>query len=370
MKSKSRAILKMATLLFCLTLALAFTVEAQNREQYVISAKAGGINLVSGDVTVRREGAKEEKRLTAKDDLESGDVVSTGAGARVEVLLNPGSYLRVGENAEFELTDASLDSLLVNLRRGNAIIEVASAEDVKVAINIVTPQSNVLITKGGIYRFNVLPNQITEIFVRKGRLLLGKGAENRVKGGQKVVMRDGRSEVAKFDKKEQDTLDEWSKDRAKTLARANAQLQARALIAAFKNLNTWDAWSMYSASYSGWGAWIYNPSYNSYCFFPTHGRGWSSPYGHTYTNTGGWTGGSNPYYPTPGTPGTGTGGGTGGGGSTGSGNGGGSGSSPSTPPPASPPSMPSSPPPVSQPPSLPREMPSEPAPRREYTTQP
>ncbi|HEX8888035.1 MAG TPA: FecR domain-containing protein [Pyrinomonadaceae bacterium] len=358
MKSGLRAILKVAGLLLCFALAVTMSVEAQNREKYVISAKAGGINQVTGDVTLRREGAKSEQRVTSSDDLESGDVVSTGVDGRIEVLLNPGSYLRVGANAEFELTDASLDSLEVNLHQGNAIIEVASADGIQVAINIVTPQSNVLITKGGIYRFNVLPGETTEIFVRKGRLLLGKGDENRVKGGQKIVMRQGRSEVAKFDKKEQDTLDEWSKERAKTLARANAQLQARSLSAAFRSLNTWD---IYSAAYSG--AWVFNPSFNSYCFFPISGRGWSSPYGYGYTNTGGWTGGANPYNPPTGNNG---------GGSTGSGNGNGGGSNNPTPPPTYTTPTPSLPPPVvSQPPSPPpREMPSEPAPHREYTREP
>ena len=368
MKSGLRAILKMAGLLLCFALTV-MTIEAQNREKYVISAKAGGINQVAGDVTVRREGAKSEQRLTLSDDLKSGDVVSTGVDGRVEVLLNPGSYMRVGAHAEFELTDASLDSLLVNLRQGNAIIEVASADDIKVAINIITPQSNVLITKGGIYRFNVLPGETTEIFVRKGRLLLlDKGVENRVKSGQKVVMRQGRSEVVKFDKKEQDTLDEWSKERAKTLARANAQLRVRSIYAAFRSLSAWD---IYSAAYSG--AWIYNPSFNSYCFFPMGRRSWSSPYGYGFTNTGGWAGGTNPYYPPTSGTGGGGGGSTGSGGGNGGGSGGGSGSNnPSSPPPTYTPPMPSSPPPVAAPLSSPppREMPSEPAPRREYTKEP
>lgn len=364
MKSGLGPILKVAGLLLCFALAGTMTVEAQNREKYVISAKAGGINQVTGDVTVRREGAKTERRLMSSDDLESGDIVSTGVDGRIEVLLNPGSYMRVSANAEFELTDTSLDSLVINIHRGNAIVEVASADDIKMAINIVTPQSNVLITKGGIYRFNVLPNETTEIFVRKGKLLLGKGVENQVKGGQKVVMRYGRTEVAKFDKKEQDTLDEWSKDRAKMLARANAQLQVRNLYAAFRSLNTWSLMGINTSPGSWLGAWVYNPTYNSYCFFPINGRGWSSPYGYGYTNTG-WTGGANPYSP----PTSGTGGGATG---SGSGNGGGSGSSnPSSPPPTYTPPTPSAPPVVSQPPSPPpREAPSEPAPQREYTRQP
>src|SRR5207253_8732298 len=181
MKSGLRAIMKVTGLALCLALAVTATVQAQNREKYVISAKAGGINLVSGDVTVRHEGAKTRQALTAKDDLGSGDVVLTGQGGRVEVLLNPGSYMRVSENSEFELTDASLDALQVKLSSGSAILEVGSADGVKVAINVVTPQSSVLITKGGIYRFNVSPGEMTEIFVRKGKLLLGKGVENQIK---------------------------------------------------------------------------------------------------------------------------------------------------------------------------------------------
>src|SRR4051794_4928253 len=104
MKSGLRAVLHVAGLVLCL--ALVATVQAQTRDKYVISAKAGVVNLSSGDVTVRREGIKGERRLTSKDDLESGDIVSTGVGGRMEMLLNPGSYMRVDENSEFELTDA------------------------------------------------------------------------------------------------------------------------------------------------------------------------------------------------------------------------------------------------------------------------
>jgi hypothetical protein len=325
---------------------------------------------------VRRAGTQVDKRLLSQDDLESGDIVSTGAGGRVEVLLNPGSYMRVNENAEFELTDASLDSLQVNLHKGNTIIEVASADNVQVAINIVTPQSNVTITKGGIYRFNVLPNEMTEIFVRKGSLQVGQGKENRLKGGQKVVMRSNQVEIAKFDKKEQDALDLWSKERAKLLAKANEQLQSRSVIAAFGSLtqSSWDAVNLFSAAYSGTGAWVYSPRNNSYCFFPLGGGSWSSPYGHSYTNGGTLVPGANPNgYQTPG--GGGSGGGSGGSTASGGGNGGnggnGGGSNPATPPPSSPPPMPASPPAMAQPPSPPaREMPSEPGPRREYTREP
>ncbi|MGH9962706.1 MAG: hypothetical protein ACREBC_37260, partial [Pyrinomonadaceae bacterium] len=102
---------------------------AQERERFVISAKAGGINAVTGRTRVHAPGSSEWELLTIKDNLEAGYVVNTGVDGRLEMLLNPGSYLRVGENSEFELTNNSLDNLEVRLIRGTAIVEATGADD-------------------------------------------------------------------------------------------------------------------------------------------------------------------------------------------------------------------------------------------------
>src|SRR6266545_5110949 len=92
--------------LYLLTFAATFVLsaslagQAQNREKFVISARAGGINAVTGQTSVHGKGNAEWQQLTIKEDLSAGDVVSTAADGRVEMLLNPGSYLRVGENSE------------------------------------------------------------------------------------------------------------------------------------------------------------------------------------------------------------------------------------------------------------------------------
>ena len=106
-----------------LMLSAALVLNAQNREKFVISAKAGGVNAVSGRAEVRPFRGADWALLNITDDLKAGDLVKTGKDGRVEMLLNPGSYLRVGENSEFELTDNSLENLEVRLIRGTAIIE-------------------------------------------------------------------------------------------------------------------------------------------------------------------------------------------------------------------------------------------------------
>jgi hypothetical protein len=83
--------------LVALAVFLAPLGQAQNREKFGISAKAGGVNSVTGRVMVARVG-QAPQLLSSQDDLASGDVVTTGANSQAEVLLNPGSYLRVAEN--------------------------------------------------------------------------------------------------------------------------------------------------------------------------------------------------------------------------------------------------------------------------------
>ena len=297
---------------------------AQDREKYIISAKAGGINLVSGNVRVQRKGQESAGELTSSDELESGDRVLTGWAGRVEVLLNPGSYMRVDENSEVELADASLDTLRIKLIKGSAVVEVAGADGVRFEINIDTPHTSALIVRSGIYRFSIPAGERTEIFVRKGRLFFGTGLTARVKDGQKVVINGAATEVAKFDKKSQDAFDLWSKERARTLAHANSKLKTRSLVAAMDDYHSrvWMRGGLnFPGRYYGMGLWIYNSRLGGYCFLPLGGGFWSSPYGYDYP-TRFWYGGYNPWggvtaqgnnYPRPGTGGNDpTGGGTGG----------------------------------------------------------
>ena len=113
--------LKVVTVVVAI-LSLSMLAQAQNRERFGISAKAGGVNSVSGQVMVTREG-QGPQLLTSHDELVSGDIVRTGFGGQAEILLNPGTYCRLAENTEFVLVDSSLENLLVRLNRGSVIIE-------------------------------------------------------------------------------------------------------------------------------------------------------------------------------------------------------------------------------------------------------
>jgi hypothetical protein len=285
--------------LAALVLALPLTGLAQNREKFVISARAGGVNAVTGRATMLPHGYSEWKQLTIKEDLETGDVVRTDLDGRVEMLLNPGSYLRIGENSEFELADNSLENLEVRVIRGTAIVEVTGTDDEELFIGITTPHTRMSIIRRGLYRVNVVPGDTTELIVRKGRVML-EGSHTKVKGGNKVVFSSGSFSVAKLenaDKKNWDKLENWSKDRAQALAKANSQISGRTLntfASSFRN-----DWS-YAGLWGRSGVWLFSPNFSCYTFIPFY-NAYGSPYGGFYTRSffGGGPGWGAGIYPGP-----------------------------------------------------------------------
>lgn len=256
---------------------------AQNREKFVISAKAGGINAITGQASVHSKGDRDWHQLSITDDLTSGDRVRTAYDGRIEILLNPGSYLRVGGNSEVELLDNTLENLEVRLLRGTAIVEATGADGLELNISISTPHTKLAIVRQGLYRLSVVPGDATELIVRKGRVILSD-SHTKVKGGNKVIFSATNVSVAKLTKeekklKDKEQVDVWSKERAETLAKANRRINERMLFSAFASFRDTDPFSR-----GRLGLWFFNTRAGCYTFLPFY-YGWSSPYGNSYWTT-------------------------------------------------------------------------------------
>jgi hypothetical protein len=270
-------IVSVAVVLCCCSINL-----AQNREKFVISAKAGGINAITGQASVHGRGDTDWQQLMITDDLDAGDRVRTAFDGRVEILLNPGSYLRVGGNSEVELSDNTLENLELRLIRGTAIVEATGADGLELNINISTPHTKLAIVRQGLYRLNVVPGDATELIVRKGRVILSD-THTKVKGGNKVVFSATNVSVAKLTKEEKKNhekqeVEVWSKERAQTLAKANRRISDRMLNSAFASYRDWDPFARPN------GLWFFNRISNCYTFLP-FSYGWGSPYGNSYSTS-------------------------------------------------------------------------------------
>lgn len=248
---------------------------AQTRERFGISAKAGGVNNVVGRVRVTRK-EKQPQVLTSTDELAAGETVATASSSNAEILLNPGSYFRLGENSEFQFEDISLDNLRLRLMKGSAIIEATGVADMDLGIKVATDHGEFTILRSGVYRVDVRPG-FAEMVVRKGRASFGPSKTDSVKGGKVVTLTNGVAAVGKLNK-DKDAFDQWSKQRAELLAQANARLMNRSFNGYLSSFSGWDSWFWGPRRF---GLWTYSPRAGCYTFLPFY-YGWSSPYGHYY----------------------------------------------------------------------------------------
>lgn len=265
-------------------------------DKYLISAKAGGVNFVQGTAAIVRPEGKSGHLLKG-DRLEIGDRVSTGADGKVEVLLNPGSYLRLGSNSAFEFKSTSLDDLKIRLDSGSAIFEVFATEDFVVTVN--TPKTKFALIDSGIYRIDVDSMGSGKIAVWKGKARIGDDEKAMVKSGREGSMAGSELAVNKFDRDDKDDLELWSKSRAKELAKITASLERSSMRTALMRSFLGREWNMYNS----FGLWVYDPFRRNHCFLP-FGWGWGSPYGYGFGNNIGYFGLPRVvYYPPPGSTG-------------------------------------------------------------------
>lgn len=276
----------LAQTIFCLAILTVAALPARaqttpptfpTEQIYTISAKAGGINFVEGTASVERAN-NPAQILASGDELRANDRVTVGAGGKLEVLLNPGSYLRLGENSKFEFSDTALESLKVKLTSGDAIIEAMSVGGKTGAdVSIITPQTIVKLEKDGIYRINS-SSTATEIFVWKGKIRIG---DKTIKAGRKTVISNNgiMAKAVKFDREiNTDVLAVWSKERAAELAKLNEQLNPDDLGRAVASLND-DSWNLNQ------NHWVYDRKAHRWCYVPWYQYRCCSPYGHGQTNT-------------------------------------------------------------------------------------
>ena len=251
------------------------TLAAAAGDKYVISAKAGHVNYLEGAVGIVREHGRSGILLRG-DKVEIGDRVSTGADGKVEILLNPGSFLRLGGLSAFEFETTNLDDLRLRLDSGSAILEVFATEEFTVSIR--TPKTVYKLVATGVYRIDIPERGDTRLEVWKGLAEVGDDGEL-VKGGRSATTgANGTATIAKFDRDEKDALDIWSKERGKELARVSSRLKRVNLRSGL--MGAWGSvWNMFGS----FGLWIFDPFYGGYCFLP-FGYGWSSPYGYGYNH--------------------------------------------------------------------------------------
>jgi len=257
-------------------LTLASKIQADEFSEHFISAKAGAINYIEGRPLVFFGSAKlQGKPVETRSQVKAGDMIKTGAEDRLEMLLNPGSYLRLDYNSALRVLENKFEAMHFELVQGSAIVESATFNRKVHALRMTTPAGDIVLEKAGLYRVEV-PSSLVYLEVHKGKAKWMKEGQQvaTLKSGKRFVLTMPTSgdeiQYAKLDKKDADELDRWSRRRAEFLVAANGRLSP---------------WLMTSLSdrysYNQRGGWLFNPYFGCYTFVPFDST-FGSPYGFRY----------------------------------------------------------------------------------------
>ncbi len=196
----------------------------------------GGVaNVIEGSATYFH--GESMQPLNARQKFENNDEILVGENSRIEILLNPGSYLRLFPNSRIRFIDLSPDNLKFKLIKGTAVIEILiepfepgdpSFTDVRnkltfyQPVTVLTPDAEFVTARGGIYRCDVNYDGRSFLKVTRGVAVV-KG--DLIKEGMSTALGDRVPVIDKFDKKREDEIDSWSRKRALALVALNKSLR-------------------------------------------------------------------------------------------------------------------------------------------------
>lgn len=244
--------------------------------QPVISAKSGVVSYVIGKVTLGDEELKQSE--TKYPEVKENAVLRTEDG-RAEVLLTLGSILRTGDHASFKMLTNRLIDTRVELLTGTHIIEVSEVQKDN-NLTLIAKDATIVITKRGLYRFDVDQSHIK---VFDGVLGVTVNGQSTLVGAGKM-MDTATASVEKFDKETTDALDHWAKRRAELTAMANASSAKQVHdygCAPNSNFAAINAPGTSSPCMNPCNSWRYNPWYGLVTYIPC-GNNIYSPYGYRY----------------------------------------------------------------------------------------
>jgi hypothetical protein len=231
----------MNTIVFALIMQAATT-------SFIVSTKAGVVNHVQGSTTVK-----------AATVVKAGTPIGTGPDGLVEILLNPGSYLRIGANSQVILDKVELDDMAIHVAQGSALVEAKGFRN-DLPLTVTTGNLKMEIIKDGIYLFDDGKVTIVEGKIRDAGngLVYGKGFKISDDQGYRA------QKVQTFTT----AVELWSQQRDAQIASANANIA--------RSLN-----STAGVPYGSFqDVWLWYPFLGSFIYMP--GGRYRSPYGYAY----------------------------------------------------------------------------------------
>jgi hypothetical protein len=209
----------------------------------------GAVNYIEGQVSIN--GDQLSSKSVGSAEVDRNQVITTDQG-KVELLLTPGVFLRLGDNSSLRMVSPSLTDTQVELQRGEAMLEVDQLYREN-SIRLLEDGASAQILKKGVYEFNADQQRVA---VYDGQAQVAKEDQSlKLKKGKQTKLGE-RLRATKFDRSYEDPLYAWSSLRSQYVAEGSAQYAS----AIYVNSGPW------------WGpGWYWNPYWSMYGFIPGAG---------------------------------------------------------------------------------------------------
>ncbi len=210
--------------------------------------------------------------LTAGHEMNAGGQLRTLENGRAELLLNPGSYLRLAEKSRVRFIRTGYPKMQFEVLQGEVIVESAVFNPAIHSLSISTPGGDIQVLAKGLYRISVEPR--LSVSIHKGALdWMGKHQKRRrLKAGRSYRLETTTSKLHSAKLKKPDELNHWSQQRAQQLAHSNSFLSVRLRRSAYP-----------SFGYQNRGGWVLSDKSQWFTFVPFDSKP-KSPYGFRYRN--------------------------------------------------------------------------------------
>lgn len=232
---------------------------AQTQTQNSRPAQPGSINYVEGQASL--DGQDLGSNSVGSAQLQAGQSITTQTG-KVEVLLVPGTFLRVADNSSVRMVNPGLANTEIEIDKGRAMVEATDINknnDIRVDENGVTTK----FLKNGLYDFNADHNTL-RVFKGKAEVVLNDKKINLGRERELVLNSGNKPKAQDFDARNyEDDFFRWSALRSGYLSEASA-----------------DVARVYVNQGPGWfgPGWYWDPWFSTYTFIPGAGV-FYSPFG-------------------------------------------------------------------------------------------
>jgi hypothetical protein len=248
-------------------------VQSAPASQTAAPAQPGTLNYVEGQASLVNQPINSKSVGSAA--LSAGQVVTTEVG-KVELLLIPGVFLRIGDHSTVKMVSPSLSETAIEVEKGEATVEVAEIHKVN-DLRVNQGGTSIRLLKTGFYDFDE-DQSVVRVFKGEASVHHFNGKRFTIKGNYQLALNTHPLKSRRFDSKQYDTTDlyRWSSLRSAYEAEANV-----------------NAASTYAGG--GWfnAGWSWDPWFDCYAFIPGDGI-MNSPFGWGFYSP--WLVGESPFY--------------------------------------------------------------------------